>query len=82
MGWIGIQSQLMHTLDTFGVDRDENGKIKWYGTPPSCFLGIGGDNAEVVVGDDAEVEINGQRRPVSGLLAQTSYGTNVTVIGG
>ena len=80
-GWIGTMGQLKYALDTFGADRDPDGRIKIWGKGVFSLLGMGGDDAEVVVPAECECEINGQRCSVAGLLGQTSYGLRVTVIG-
>lgn len=79
-GWLGTLGQLRYALDTFGADRDEDGKTKWWGEPPVSFMGMDDDQTDVVVHPSAEVEIMGQRNPVVGLLGATSYGRRVTVI--
>lgn len=80
-GWIGTSGQLKYALGTFGADRDDAGKIKWFGTPPAAFMGIDeGDATEVVVSADAEVEIGGRRNNVASLLRATSYGLKIQVI--
>jgi len=80
MGWIGSKKQLFYVLDSFGVNRDPDGKIRWWGNGPALFLGLDADDADVVVDDTAEVEIAGKRVPVCSLLKDTSYGCQVTVI--
>ena len=79
-GWMGTWGLVLHTLNTFGVDRNEAGEICWWGDPPAFFMGVSEENAEVVVSARAEVAIGGRRVPVIGLLGQTSYGMKSVVI--
>jgi hypothetical protein len=76
MGWIGSNSELMHVLRTFGVDRDEDGKFHVDGKIVS-FMGLG---EEMVVGDDAVAYIEGKPHNICNMLAATSYGLKVKVI--
>lgn len=80
MGWIGVNSQMMYALRVVGADRDEDGRFLIYGDMPVNFLGLGGDNAEVVVSDAVEYSVNGKRACLAGLMNSTSYGSKVTVI--
>jgi hypothetical protein len=66
----------MHTLRTFGVDRDEEGKFCVDGQIVS-FMGAG---EEMVVGDDAVAYIDGKPRNICNMLEQTSYGLKVKVV--
>ena len=77
MGWIGTASQLRHALDVVGADQDTDGKFKIYGEQVVSFMGLGD---ELVVSDHIQYSINGQRASLAGLLATTSYGSQVTVI--
>jgi len=79
-GWVGSYGQLLHTLATFGADRDEGGRFLIYGTPPSLFMGVEEESNTVVVAADCECEIKGQRANVAGLLGATSYGVKVWVV--
>lgn len=76
MGWIGSNNELMNTLSTFGVDRDDKGKFKVDGQIVS-FMGMG---EEMVVGDDAVAYIDGKPCNICNLLDATSYGKKVKVI--
>jgi hypothetical protein len=80
MGWIGTKGQLVYALRTFGADQEPNGDIRWWGNPPSMFLGMDTEDTDTVVDDTAEVEIGGKRVPVCSLLQDTSYGVKVTVL--
>lgn len=77
MGWLGDRHTLQYFLSVIGADKDEDGKVKWYGTPPILFMGIGPD---VLVADDAEVLIQGRRTNVAAAINTTSYRRPVTVI--
>lgn len=74
-GWIGEPEQLLHVLHTVGADRDEKGSFLVFGEP--VISGLTGD---VVVPAGAECSIRGRRVNIAALLADTSYGTKVTVI--
>lgn len=76
MGWIGMKSELLHTLRTFGCDCDEEGRPKVDGQIVS-FMGA---EEEFVVGDNAVVYIDGKPRNICNLLEATSYGLKVKVI--
>lgn len=76
MGWIGSNNELLHTLRTFGVDHDEDGKYHVDGKIVS-FMGAG---EEMVVGDDAVAYIEGKPCNICNMLEQTSYGKKVKVI--
>jgi hypothetical protein len=73
---------MMYALDIHGAERGADGRINWWGPPPVSFMGIDeGDNTELVVSGESEVAVNGKRVPVAGLMGETSYGSNVNVIG-
>lgn len=76
MGWIGSNSELLHVLRTFGVDRDPDGKFHVDGKIVS-FMGMG---EEMVVADDAVAYIDGRPHNICNMLAATSYGLKVKVI--
>lgn len=80
MGWIGIKRQVMYALRIAKADRDEDGRFLIYGDTPCFFLGMDGDDAEVVVSDRVEYSVNGERASLAGLLSSTSYGSKVHVI--
>jgi hypothetical protein len=80
-GWIGLNHQLVYTLRIMGADQDETGRVKIFGDAPISFMGMTGENAEVVVSAACECTIDGRRQSVAYLMAQTSYGSAVTVIG-
>ena len=83
MGWMGTNGELRHVLRVFGAERDEQGRFLIVGDMPATFLGMGGENADVVVSDDVKCLIGGQEVSVAHLCNQTSYGVrNITVIGG
>lgn len=83
MGWMGTNGQLLHVLRTFRADTDDQGRFLIVGEMPATFLGIGGENSEVVVSDEVKCLIGGQEVSVAHLCNQTSYGVrNITVIGG
>jgi len=79
MGWIGTQGQLEHYLAVVGADRDEEGRFLIWGRVVS-FLGSTGENAEVVVDENAEYSVGGCRANLAGGLNSTSYGLKVKVI--
>lgn len=74
-GWMGEESQLLHTLRTFGADVDEEGKFLIYDKPV-----IKGLDGSVVVHQNTKCTIKGQPTSVAHLLHQTSYGVKVVVI--
>lgn len=81
-GWIGVARQMLHYLSTVGADRDEEGRFLV--RPPgsvSSFMGMEGENAEVVVSGEACYRVGGERWcNLAAGLATTSYGLKVTVI--
>lgn len=76
MGWIGLTSELLHTLNTGGADRDPHGAFLLTGTPVACGL----DPEECVVADGTCYLRHGQPVPLASLLNRSSYGVPVTVI--
>jgi hypothetical protein len=78
-GWFGRMGQVLHLLRTVGADTDEDGKFLIRGTV-SSFMGLGGENADVVVGADAKFLRNGLECSLPLALRGTSYGMSVTVI--
>jgi hypothetical protein len=78
-GWIGVMREVLHYLSVVGADRDDAGKFLVRGRICS-FLGLGGDDAEVVVGGDAEYFVGGAARNLAAGLYSTSYGLGVRVI--
>ena len=78
-GWIGITSQVLHYLGVVGADRDEEGKFIVSGGLYS-FLGMAGENAEVVIDSEAKYYINGRPCGLAAGMRSTSYGVKVTVI--
>ena len=78
-GWIGVMRELLHYLSVVGADRDDDGNFLVRGSICS-FLGMGGENAEVVVGGDAEYFVGGAARNLAAGLRSTSYGVGVRVI--
>lgn len=80
MGWIGIKRQMIHFLETVNADKDENGAFIILGEMPAFFLGMDGDNAEVVISDRVFYSINGEPANLVAGLGITSYGQKVNVI--
>ncbi len=78
-GWVGVMSQVLHYLSVVGADRDEDGKFLVTGDVVT-FLGMGGENAETVVGPDACYFVNGRKANLASGLGSTSYGTRPVVI--
>lgn len=79
-GWIGIMRQLLYYLEVVGCDRDPgNGNFHVDGSIVT-FLGMTGEDAEVVVGADAVYYVKGQPKNLAAGLRSTSYGLGVTVI--
>jgi hypothetical protein len=72
-GWIGVMRELLHYLSVVGADRDDAGNFLVRGSICS-FLGLGGEDAEVVVGGDAEYFVGGAARNLAAGLRSTSYG--------
>lgn len=70
MGWMGLKSQLVYTLKAMGADCDENGNVLIFGAP--VIQGL--DDEEVVVNDEVEYTVQGQRRSVAGTMNSTGYG--------
>jgi len=78
-GWSGTMSQVLHYLRTVGADCDEENKFIVEGEVVS-FLGLGGENADVVVPPNARYFINGQPKALAAGLGTTSYGIRPIVI--
>jgi len=78
-GWIGIVREVKHALTTVGADKDENGLFLVTGTL-ATFLGLSGDDAEIVIGADAKYYVNGEPCSLVALMRSTSYGLGITVI--
>lgn len=72
--------QLTYYLSVVGCDRDEEGRYCVDGSI-STFMGMHGENAEVVVGGDAVYYVDRQPKNLAAGLKSTSYGTAVKVIG-
>jgi hypothetical protein len=79
LGWTGIMSQVLHYLRVVGADQSEDGRFLIRGDVVT-FLGMGGDNAETVVGPDAVYFVGGQEYNLAAGLRSTSYGVGVHVI--
>jgi len=77
MGWIGPARQLRYALEMTGADKDAGGKFKVYNSAPCSFMGLG---EECVIDDECCYTVNGKKVSIAGLMASTSYGTQVTVI--
>jgi hypothetical protein len=81
MGWMGVYSEVKHTLRMYGAEFDEKGEPKFVSESPAFFLGIHSDNNDVVVSDNCQCLIKGQPVGVAYLMNSTSYGVrNVRVI--
>lgn len=76
MGWIGLARQVEYALSIVGADKDEEGKYLIYGEPPCSFLGLGD---ELVIGENTNYFVQGQKCNLAGLLRGTSYGMAVKV---
>lgn len=74
-GWLGNPEHVLFVLRTVGADRDEDGNFLIFGEP--VISGLDGD---VLVLSGAEYSVCGKRANLAALLADTSYGTSVTVI--
>ena len=81
MGWIGAQGQAMHFLRTMNADRDEEGRFLIAGKPPTTFLGMDGDNTDMVIPDETVYRKDGVWWGLASGLAGTSYGMQVKVFG-
>jgi hypothetical protein len=73
MGWIGPTERIQDCLKTH-ADRDEEGDYLVRGAQIASFLGAG---EEYVLGDDTEICIQGEWKPIIPLL---QGGMCVTVI--
>ena len=74
-GWAGEERELLHALETFGVDKDDEGRFLIYQEPV-----VKGIDGTVVVHQNTMCKIDGKPARVAHLLSQTSYGTGVVVI--
>lgn len=92
-GWIGVYSQVKHTLRMYGCDfigddpatAIEDGRGVHEPGPAhgiSFFMGIRGDNADVVISDNVRAFRGGKPAgTVASMMNSTSYGVrNITVI--
>ena len=80
-GWIGTMREVLHFLGTMGADRDDQGRFLIYGEGGvASFMGVGGENSDVVIPADTQYSRNGSRIGLAFGLSQTSYGLRVTVI--
>lgn len=79
-GWIGRLSQVLHYLDVVGAEKNAEGQFMIYGSPVTSFMGLTGNDAEVLVPCDAEYAVGGHRANLAAGLSSTSYGLAVTVI--
>jgi hypothetical protein len=79
-GWFGIMSHVLHVLRVVGADTDEQGQFLVRGTI-ATFMGLAGENADVVVGPDAQYRYRDQWCGLASAMNATSYGLrNVGVI--
>jgi hypothetical protein len=78
-GWIGLTREVLQYLSVVGADRDEGGNFLVRGSICS-FLGMTGEDAEVVVAGDAEYFVGGAAKNLAAGLRSTSYGMGVCVI--
>jgi hypothetical protein len=78
-GWIGVMRQLTYYLSVVNCDRDEHGKFCVDGSI-TTFMGMDGENAEVVVGGDAVYYVDRKPKNLAAGLKGTSYGMGVKVI--
>lgn len=79
-GWFGPKGQMMHVLRTLGADTDDKGHFLVRGTIAS-FMGDPSDNADVVIGGDAEYRRGGVWSSLPSAMNATSYGVRgITVI--
>ena len=79
LGWVGIKSQVLHYLRIVGADRDEEGRFLIKGDVMT-FLGLGGENAETLVGAKTVYYSNGKSCGLAAGLRSTSYGSAAYVI--
>jgi hypothetical protein len=78
-GWLGVMRQVLYALSTVNADKDSEGKYLVRGDVIS-FLGLGGENAEVLIAENAEYYVQGKPYSLVGLMRATSYGVACTVI--
>jgi len=74
-GWIGSAEAVEQVLFEQQADRDEEGRFLIYGKGVVC--GLDGD---LVVPEETEYSVDGERANLASLLAGTSHGTSVTVL--
>lgn len=80
-GWAGVMRHVLHYLRTVGADQDEEGNFLIGGPGVMSFMGMSGENAEVVVPAETVYFVNGRQAPLAAGLNATSYGLRgVTVI--
>lgn len=79
-GWSGVMRSVMHYLSTLGADRDEEGRFLIGGSGVISFMGMGGENADVVVPADTVFFRYGKKVPLAAGLRSTSMGLAVNVI--
>ena len=78
-GWLGIMRNVLYALSTVNSDKDKEGKYLVSGSIAS-FLGISGEDAEVLIDDSAQYYIEGKPYSLVGLMRSTSYGISCKVI--
>ena len=78
-GWVGTMREMKWYLHVVNADRDEEGKYLVSGNIAS-FMGMEGENVEVVVGPDACYYVGGHRAGLAAALGSTSYGCRPIVI--
>lgn len=74
-GWMGEERELLHTLETFGADKGEDGRFLIYEEPI-----VKGMDGSIAVHQNCMCKIGGKPARVAHLMQQTSYGTSVVVI--
>jgi hypothetical protein len=78
-GWIGIARQLTYFLSIVGADKDEDGRYLIGNGSVTSFMGVGGENADVVVDGEAVYFVDGRQCNLAAGLRGTSYGMGVKV---
>ena len=81
MGWAGRMGQVLYYLRVVGADTDADGRPIIGGAPVVSFMGMSGDDADVIVPADTVYFVGGKPSGLASGLGATSYGTRVTVIG-
>lgn len=79
-GWIGRNSQVKHYLKIVGADRDDQGRFLVSEPGVASFLGMAGDDVDVVISTDVKFYVRGHERGLASGLRSTSYGLGVYVI--